>query len=128
MGALSRYPSRRQFQSGPMQLLFEMRALETLGGAGAFGCLGLVWVLGCSAAQRPVIELSRPVADSMNAIFARSTEHWDELEDLSQLEKMLGTVRPTQKEYLGCLTGSHAGDTVRVRSEERRVGNACELG
>jgi hypothetical protein len=92
-----------------------MRTLEILGGAGAFSALGLVCVLGCSAAQRPVIVLSRPVADSMNAIFVRSNEHWDELEDLTQLEKMLGTVRPTQKEYLGCLTGSRVGDTVRVQ-------------
>ena len=81
--------------------------------------MGTLWVsallsvVACSRGK-PVIVLSRPVADSMNAIFARSNEHWDELEDLTQLEKMLGTVRPTQKEYLGCLTGSRAGDTVRV--------------
>jgi len=90
-----------------------MRALERSGQMGAFSVLGLLWVLGCSRSQ-PVILLSRPVADSMNAIFDRSNEHWDELQDLTQLEKMLGTVRPTQREYLGCLTGSRAGDTLRV--------------
>ena len=67
---------------------------------GTFSTVGLLCVLGCSRRQ-PVILLSRPVADSMNAIFDRSNQHWDELQDLTQLEKMLGTVRPTQREYLG---------------------------
>jgi hypothetical protein len=87
-----------------------MHALKVLLTAGV---LPLVPLWSCSSAQRMIL-LSRPVADSMNAIFDRSNEHWDELEDLTQLEKMLGTVRPTQREYLGCLTGTSAGDTVRV--------------
>ena len=62
---------------------------------GTFSGAGLLCVLGCSGANRSCL-LSRPVVDSMNAIFDRSNEHWDELQDLTQLEKMLGTVRPTQ--------------------------------
>lgn len=59
---------------------------------------------------RPVvtsgITVSRAVLDSMNAIFEESNRNWDKLQDLNTMERMLGTVRPTQKEYLGCLQGS----------------------
>lgn len=50
----------------------------------------------------------------MTVVFNRFNEHWNELADLNTLEKMLGTVRPTQREYLGCLQGSVAGHTIRV--------------
>ena len=73
-------------------------------------------VLQACSRPEPVIVLARPVADSMNAIFLRSNEHWDELADLTQMEKMLGTIRPTQREFLGCLIGEHGGDTVWARS------------
>lgn len=75
---------------------------------------GLI-LLGCKPPD-PVIVLERPVLDSMNAIFLRSNEHWDELADLTQMEKMLGTIRPTQREFLGCLLGGHSGDTVWARA------------
>jgi hypothetical protein len=52
------------------------------------------------------ITLSRAVLDSMNDIFEESNRNWDKLQDLNTMERMLGTVRPTQKEYLGCLQGS----------------------
>ena len=52
------------------------------------------------------ITLSRAVLDSMNDIFEESNRNWDSLQDLNTMERMLGTVRPTQKEYLGCLQGS----------------------
>ena len=69
----------------------------------------------CSAPDRPpVVLLPRATLDSMTAVFSRFNEHWNELGDLNTLEKMLGTVRPTQREYLGCLQGSVAGDTIRV--------------
>lgn len=50
----------------------------------------------------------------MNAVFARFNAHWDELGDLNTMERMLGTIRPTQREYLGCLQGQAAPDTVRI--------------
>jgi hypothetical protein len=67
-----------------------------------------------AAGGPPVILLARPARDSMTAVFTRFNEHWNELGDLNTLEKMLGTVRPTQREYLGCLQGAVEGDTVRI--------------
>ncbi len=64
----------------------------------------------------PVVILSRVARDSMSAAFARSNEHWDELADLNTMERMLGTIRPTQREYLGCLQGRTGGRTVRIES------------
>jgi hypothetical protein len=63
-----------------------------------------------------VVVFSSVARDSMNAVFRRFNEHWDELGDLNTLERMLGTVRPTQLEYLGCLQGSVAHDTVWIDS------------
>jgi proteasome lid subunit RPN8/RPN11 len=60
------------------------------------------------------IVLARPVLDSMNLIFTRANEHWNELADLNWMERNLGTVRPTQREFLGCLLGEVRGDTVVV--------------
>jgi hypothetical protein len=77
----------------------------------------LSWRAGLSDAgivEPPAIILSRAVRDSMNAVFARSNEHWDELADLNTMERMLGTVRPTQREYLGCLQGRADGETLRI--------------
>ena len=54
------------------------------------------------------------VRDSMNAVFLASNQHWNELYDLNTLERMLGTVRPTQREYLGCLQGTVRGGAVRI--------------
>ena len=51
------------------------------------------------------IVLARSVLDSMNRIFTQANEHWNELADLNWMERNLGTVRPTQREYLGCLLG-----------------------
>jgi hypothetical protein len=50
----------------------------------------------------------------MNAAFGRSNEHWNELADLNTMERMLGTIRPTQREYLGCLQGEARGDAVQI--------------
>lgn len=62
----------------------------------------------------PVVLLSAGARDAMDAAFARSNEHWNELGDLNTMERMLGTIRPTQREFLGCLQGRVAGDTVLV--------------
>ncbi len=64
----------------------------------------------------PVVVLTQGAYDSMSIVFRRFNRHWDELADLTTLERMLGTVRPTQLEYLGCLQGSVRGDTIWVES------------
>ena len=58
--------------------------------------------------------LPRAVLDSMNVVFAESNLNWDKLQDLNTMERMLGTVRPTQREYLGCLQGEVAPPIVTV--------------
>ncbi len=86
--------------------------------------LGLTALLGLQAPQPtqpamnspPVVLLDRAVRDSMSVVFRKFNQHWDELGDLNTLERMLGTVRPTQLEYLGCLQGAASRDTVRVQS------------
>jgi hypothetical protein len=83
---------------------------------------GLAALLTCATAcgadsagdQGPVVVLARAARDSMNAAFARSNEHWNELADLNTMERMLGTIRPTQREYLGCLQGEVNGEVVRI--------------
>jgi len=77
------------------------------------GCAALAGALLLSAAVPPgaarpegSVSLSRAVLDSMNNIFEESNRNWDSLQDLNTMERMLGTVRPTQKEYLGRLQGS----------------------
>jgi hypothetical protein len=72
-----------------------------------------------SAAARPAprftaVVLPRAVRDSMNAIFASGNEHWNELQDENTLTQMLGTGKPTQREYLGCLTGHTSRDTLWI--------------
>jgi hypothetical protein len=66
------------------------------------------------AEGQAVIVLSGSARDSMNAEFDRSNAHWNELADLNTMERMLGTIRPTQREYLGCLQGRVVGATIRV--------------
>lgn len=71
---------------------------------------------GTAPDHRPrVVLLARDARDSMSVVFRRFNEHWDELGELNTLERMLGTVRPTQREYLGCLQGSVRGDTVWIQ-------------
>ncbi len=64
--------------------------------------------------RAPAVVLSRAARDSMNAVFARSNEHWDELADLNTMERMLGTIRPTQREFLGCLQGQARGRSIQI--------------
>ncbi len=87
---------------------------------GALLCAGLVLSGQVSCAmgggREPMVILSRAARDSMSAAFDRSNEHWNELADLNTMERMLGTIRPTQREFLGCLQGRVQSNTVRVES------------
>jgi proteasome lid subunit RPN8/RPN11 len=62
----------------------------------------------------PVILLHRAVADSMNTIWTRANQNWDQLADLNWMERNLGTIRDTQREFLGCLLGTVRGDTLDI--------------
>jgi proteasome lid subunit RPN8/RPN11 len=85
------------------------RALLALAAAGA----GVSAVTG-RAQPEPAIVLTRAVRDSMGAVFRTFNRNWDQLADLNTMEKMLGTIRPTQREYLGCLIGRVKEGTVYV--------------
>jgi proteasome lid subunit RPN8/RPN11 len=84
--------------------------VATASAAGALAFSGLPARQSTSA----VVLLGEPVRAAMNELFRRHNEHWDELEDMNTLERMLGTVGPTQREYMGCLRGRAARDTVWV--------------
>ncbi len=68
------------------------------------------------ATDRTVVLLSRTARDSMSAAWSRYNEHWDEQADRNTMERMLGTVGPTQREFLGCLRGEIRADTIWVES------------
>lgn len=61
-----------------------------------------------------VVVIAKSVRDSINAIWLRNNVHWNELADQNTLTQMLGTGKPTQREYMGCLIGQVSGDTVYV--------------
>jgi hypothetical protein len=92
------------------------RSVRTLltGGLAAFLTCGMACGADSAADHGPVVLLARAARDSMNAAFARSNEHWNELADLNTMERMLGTIRPTQREYLGCLQGQVNGEAVEI--------------
>jgi hypothetical protein len=52
----------------------------------------------------------------MGTIWTENNHHWDELADQNTLAQALGTGKPTQHEYLGCLVGDVQGDTLWVRA------------
>jgi hypothetical protein len=58
----------------------------------------------------------------MSAIWTKNNRHWDELSGVNTLTQMLGSGNPTQREYLGCLTGYAARDTIWVRHLVRAAG------
>ncbi|HZE76828.1 MAG TPA: hypothetical protein VE091_16070 [Gemmatimonadales bacterium] len=76
--------------------------------------LALALFGGAPGPSAPEIVLTAAVRDSMSAIFRTFNQHWNELGDLNTLERMLGTVRPTQREYLGCLQGRIHDGSVRI--------------
>lgn len=62
----------------------------------------------------PLVVLSRAARESMTAALRTHNRNWDRLADLNTMERMLGTIRPTQREYLGCLIGRIERGTVYV--------------
>lgn len=62
-----------------------------------------------------VVVLPAELRGLMSALWVENNRHWDELADQNTLTQLLGTGRPTQLEYLGCLVGDVARDTLFVR-------------
>ncbi|HKW40777.1 MAG TPA: hypothetical protein VJN39_05970 [Gemmatimonadales bacterium] len=62
-----------------------------------------------------VVVLTPELRGVMSAIWVENNRHWDELADQNTLTQLLGTGRPTQREYLGCLAGEVARETLFVR-------------
>ena len=67
-----------------------------------------------AASQAAVVSIPFAVRDSIDAIWLRNNQHWNELAHVNTLTQMLGTGPPTQREYMGCLVGHVAHDTVWV--------------
>lgn len=80
----------------------------------------LLLISSVAAGQEParplnIVVLPAAIRDSMSAIWTENNRHWNELSGMSTLTQMLGSGNPTQREYLGCLTGYAARDTIWVR-------------
>jgi hypothetical protein len=80
----------------------------------AAGILALVALAAVRSSHDPVILIPASVRDSLNSVWSRANAHWNEISDQNTLTQALGTGKPTQKEYLGCLIGDTSGDTFRV--------------
>ena len=62
-----------------------------------------------------VVTLTADLRGLMSALWVENNRHWDELADQNTLTQLLGTGKPTQREYLGCLVGDVTGDTLFIR-------------
>src|SRR5205807_1997818 len=51
----------------------------------------------------------------MSDLWVENNRHWDELAGQNTLTQLLGTGRPTQREYLACLEGEVVRETLFVR-------------
>jgi hypothetical protein len=79
--------------------------------------LALAAALAGAAAHRahdPVILIDTSVRDSLNSVWSHANLHWNEISDQNTLTQALGTGKPTQKEFLGCLIGDATADTFHV--------------
>src|SRR5436190_11319858 len=72
-------------------------------------------ILGSRSPIFSVVILPADLRGLMSALWVENNRHWDELADQNTLTQLLGTGKPTQREYLGCLMGDVAGDTLFVR-------------
>jgi hypothetical protein len=77
--------------------------------------LGLVPPVSPRSPSFQGIVLPARLRGMMNAVWATNNRHWDELAGQNTLTQLLGTGRPTQLEYLGCLAGDVVNDTLFVR-------------
>jgi len=80
----------------------------------ALGLLAIFALAAARASHDPVIRIPTSVRDSLNSVWSLANTHWNEISDQNTLTQALGTGKPTQKEYLGCLIGDASADTFRV--------------
>jgi hypothetical protein len=98
-----------------------MRVAPAFLAAAALGTSGRLQPLPAHAPRPPVfsgVVLPAELRGVMSAVWVEHNRHWDELADQNTLTQLLGTGKPTQREYLGCLTGEVQGDTLFVRRLE----------
>ena len=81
----------------------------------ALAAVPLIAVASERASHDPVILIAASVRASLDSVWAQGNVHWNEISDENTLTQALGTGKPTQKEYLGCLIGDINADTFRVR-------------
>jgi hypothetical protein len=77
-----------------------------------------IWAVSLGASPAPtlsVVVLPAHLRGLMSALWVENNRHWDELADQNTLTQLLGSGKPTQREYLGCLVGDVAGDTLFIR-------------
>jgi hypothetical protein len=73
-----------------------------------------LFAVGARASRDPVILIAAAVRTSLDSVWTQANLHWNEISDQNTLTQALGTGKPTQKEYLGCLIGDISVDTFRV--------------
>ena len=73
---------------------------------------GLAW--GALAPPFHMVVLPAAVRGVMSDLWVANNRHWDELAGQNTLTQLLGTGKPTQREYLGCLEGEVVRDTLFV--------------
>jgi len=81
--------------------------------------LAAIWAVSLGAPPAPtlsVVVLPADLRGLMSALWVENNRHWDELADQNTLTQLLGSGKPTQREYLGCLVGDVSGDTLFIRS------------
>ena len=79
----------------------------------------LILICGVAPGQEPsrpstVVVLPSAMRDSMSAIWTVNNRHWDWVPNGNTPADLQGFSAPTHR-YLGCLTGSPAGDTLWLR-------------
>lgn len=62
-----------------------------------------------------IVVLSAALRGLMSGLWVQNNRHWDDLAGENTLTQLLGTGKPTQREYLGCLVGEATADTLFVR-------------
>jgi hypothetical protein len=101
-------------QSRIINLLVQRARAPQLAVLAVLAAFVIVAVAASRRSHDPVIVISSRVRDSLNSVWSVSNVHWNEIADQNMLTQALGTGRPTQKEYLGCLIGDSDADTFRV--------------
>lgn len=85
------------------------------GARGMSGAYRRASLRGSRVPRFEIVVLPTTLRGLMSAIWVENNRHWDDLADENTLTQLLGTGKPTQREYLGCLVGEATRDTLFVR-------------